>query len=212
MPSTSFETTPLVAGLANPTRDCQNIFRQALKAISEPGSIVNVVDEAEQLASLGLLSPAMFALIHTLTDQQTTLWLADSFSQGNIAKNLQFHAGVELIQNKSQVMFACAMANEIEDISLFNAGTDESPEMSCSMLLQVAELDIGANANNHATTLQLTGPGIASFKKVSLTGLSPQIIKYLVERSHPFPRGLDFYFVSQQQLLCIPRTTKVEVI
>jgi alpha-D-ribose 1-methylphosphonate 5-triphosphate synthase subunit PhnH len=124
---------------------------------------------------------------------------------------------VQLVNDPQSAMFAIANADQITEFCYFNKGTDESPEMSCSLVLQVESLtNTAAQAqgsdNEHSTLLKLEGPGIESVKYIAIAKLSTQLLEYLTERPDAFPRGLDFYFVSDKQLVCLPRTTKVSVI
>lgn len=211
MSSNTANGAALVAGMKNPVQATQVVFRSALKAMSEPGTLVKI----KQNNGAGELNPAMFALSLALMDQHTPLWLAADFSQPEVIKNLQFHTAVTFTHAPQAAMFAIAKADQIDDLSVFNSGTDESPEMSCSILLQVsylAALGDHSQSAGECTILKLTGPGIQSYKQVCVADLSPQLLDYLTRRVTPFPRGLDFYLVSAGQLLCIARTTLVEII
>ncbi len=206
----SLENSLLVPGLQDQVTGGQVIFRSALKAMSEPGTVVDI----SQDIAVEPLSPAMYAVILALLDQQTSLWLAKSFDQPQVVKNLQFHTGVKLAKTAQEAQFALAMASEIDELERFNIGTDESPEMSCSLFLQVDSISIDENISDSidCSVLALSGPGIETIKNVGISKLSKSLIDYLTERSGEFPKGLDCYFVSQNQLLCIPRTTQVKVI
>lgn len=201
----------LVAGLQNPVSDAQVIFRSALKAMSEPGTLVDIA----QPNGVANLTPAMFGLILALIDQQTTLWLSDSFNQPSIVKNIQFHAGAMLTTDAAGAQFALAQGDQITDLARFNQGSDESPEMSCSLLLQVSHLSALDAAHSDQPINQqlvLTGPGIQSSQTIAIGELSSELLDYLVNRDTAFPKGLDCYFVSGDQLLCIPRTTQIKVV
>jgi alpha-D-ribose 1-methylphosphonate 5-triphosphate synthase subunit PhnH len=58
----------------------------------------------------------------------------------------------------------------------------------------------------------LSGPGIQSEQAAFFSGLTASFVSYLKERQSwvKFPLGVDFIFVADQQVLCLPRTTKVE--
>ncbi|MEM5529357.1 phosphonate C-P lyase system protein PhnH [Gammaproteobacteria bacterium AS21] len=213
MQSPDTHNVTIAAGLTNPINAGQVIFRRTLKAMSEPGTIVDI----EHNHGAGDLSPAMYALALSLLDQQTTLYLSAALKNEEVCKNLQFHTDVQLVNDPQSAMFAIANADQITEFCYFNKGTDESPEMSCSLVLQVESLtNTAAQAqgsdNEHSTLLKLEGPGIESVKYIAIAKLSTQLLEYLTERPDAFPRGLDFYFVSDKQLVCLPRTTKVSVI
>ena len=203
----------IAAGLPEPINTSQVIFRRTLKAMSEPGTIVDI----EQSHGVANLSPAMYALALSLLDQQTTLYLSAALKNESVCKNLQFHTDVPLVNDPQSAMFVIANADEITELSYFNKGTDESPEMSCSLVLQVEYLtnttaQFMNTDNENSTLLKLEGPGIQAEKYIRIAKLSTPLLDYLTQRPDAFPKGLDFYFVSNKQLLCLPRTTKVSVI
>ena len=87
----------------------------------------------------------------------------------------------------------------------FNLGNEEYPDTSTTVVIEVDSLTSGS-------ALSLSGPGIQSEQIASFSGLPADFVAYLKERQSlvKFPLGVDFIFVADQQVLCLPRTTKVE--
>ena len=212
--------TPLIMGFSNPVNDSQVIFRQLLKAMSEPGVCVQANSPALDLPLYG----STFAVCQTLLDQQTPLWLAPSLDTQAIKHNLHFHTGVTLTNSREDALFALASASEIDTFDDFLAGDHEYPELSCTVILQVDAVIAGKTDTIHSseavtdiqpqelTQLRLTGPGIETEHCVSITNMTPSLLAYLVERQHKFPLGLDFILIDPAQFIALPRTTNVEVI
>jgi alpha-D-ribose 1-methylphosphonate 5-triphosphate synthase subunit PhnH len=78
-----------------------------------------------------------------------------------------------------------------------------SPELATSVIVQLDGLSGG-------TALRLTGPGIES-ERVITPQLPDAVRQYLLNRPHRFPLGLDFMFTCGDELIAVPRTTRVEV-
>ncbi|MBJ7554101.1 phosphonate C-P lyase system protein PhnH [Marinomonas spartinae] len=207
-------TTPtLVKGFQHIIHDSQIAFRQLLKAMSEPGSLVSVSSPEP----IDHLNASTFAICQAMLDQQTPLWLSPHFHTTNIKHNLHFHTGVSIIDESQQALFALLCPGDLDsfaDLSQhFSQGTNEYPETGCTLIVQVSSIkdDLSDEGN-----LRLTGPGIETAKFVSISDLPLALLDYLSnqtgERNASFPLGLDFIFVDQTHLVCLPRTTQVEVL
>ena len=61
----------LLASFNHPVADAQRAFRRILKAMSEPGVMVSLPLQQ----GWGALSPAATALLLTLVDQESPVWL-----------------------------------------------------------------------------------------------------------------------------------------
>lgn len=195
----------LVTGFTDQVANAQQTFRLLLKAMSEPGVIQHITEDKGVL----LLSPAAFAACQMLLDQSTSLWLAPEFDLPGIRKNLAFHTGTKFTGNRVEANFALCTAETLLDLSLFSRGSAEYPETNCTMLLQTAQL---GNEISGAIKLRLSGPGISSTHLLSINTLSAAVLDYLQKRPDPFPLGLDLIITAGCSMVCIPRTTHVEVL
>lgn len=207
-------TTPtLITGFQNPTHDSQGVFRQLLKAMSEPGTLVSVTSPE----SIETLYASTFAVCQALMDQQTPLWLSPKLDTKNIKHNLHFHTGVPVVGQSKDALFAVMNATEanlFQNVSQdFAQGTDEYPETGCTLIIQVNSIK---NFLSDDINLRLTGPGIEEEHVASISDLASPLLDYLSnatgERNASFPLGLDVIFIDQNQLVCLPRTTQVEVL
>ena len=187
--------------------DSQQCFRLLLKAISEPGKVVTL-DRCDGFGSL--VSSATQTLL-AMADNATAVWLSPSLSADSaVTENIKFHIGSPLVEHPQQASFAVFSARDSQQHNwsqlTFNPGNEEYPDLSTTVIVELDNLDAG-------TELTLSGPGIESQRTIYLCGASVELLAFLQTRqaSMPFPLGIDFIFVANQQVLCVPRTTKVEV-
>lgn len=186
----------LQPAFVDPVLDAQRGFRAALKALAEPGRIQTLS------AALNLegLAPATYALCLALLDVDTPLWLAPSFDTPAIRANLAFHCGCPLTARREEAGFALLGEQDLLDLGGFDHGNDRYPDQSCTLLVQLPDLDAGRGLN-------WRGPGIETEHQVSLP--LPHGFWLERQRREAFPRGLDVLFAAGAQLLGLPRSTRV---
>jgi alpha-D-ribose 1-methylphosphonate 5-triphosphate synthase subunit PhnH len=186
-------------GLADPVFDGQRVFRAVLDAMARPGRLARV--------EIGLtppapLDPATAAVILTLADYDAPVWLDGDARTEAVAAWLRFHCGCPIVDDPRRAAFAVCIG--APELTRFNAGTDEFPEASTTVVAQVADLAAGG-------PLALSGPGIRDAHRVAVTGLPDG---FWVERravNADFPRGVDVILACGRHLCGLPRTTRVEL-
>jgi alpha-D-ribose 1-methylphosphonate 5-triphosphate synthase subunit PhnH len=186
----------LQPAFTDPVLEAQRSFRAALKAFAGPG----LIQTLHATPSLEGLAPATYALCLALLDVDTPLWLAPSFDTPLIRANLAFHCGCPLTANREDARFALLTAEDLLDLSGFDPGNDRYPDQSCTLLVQLPSLDGGAG-------LAWRGPGIETEHGVAL----PMAEGFWREREqrNEFPRGLDLLFAAGQDLIGLPRSTRI---
>ncbi|MBV6823659.1 phosphonate C-P lyase system protein PhnH [Pseudomonas sp. PD9R] len=186
----------LQPAFADPVLDAQRGFRAALKALAGPG-LIQTLHAAPRLEGL---APATYALCLALLDVDTPLWLAPSFDTPLIRANLAFHCGCPLTANREAARFALLAAEDLLDLSGFDVGNDRYPDQSCTLLVQLPLLDGGEG-------LAWRGPGIEIEHGVRL----PLAEGFWIERErrNEFPRGLDMFFTAGDDLIGLPRSTRI---
>ena len=190
----------LKAGFDDSVHDSQRVFRALLDAMSRPGRVVTPPVPPEIPAAL---HPATAAVCLALLDFETPLWLAGP----DIAETrawLAFHAGCPFAATPDQAAFALVTAvNALPPLDGFALGSDEMPERSTTLILQVDGLEAGRGK-------RLSGPGIDGTALLAVEGPTDA---FWVERAAVcglFPRGLDVIFIDGTALAALPRTTQVE--
>ena len=189
------------AGFADPVFDSQRVFRAGLEALSRPGRLVEMSAGEEGVPGL---HAAAGALLLALLDQDTRLWLSSSLASGHAGSSLRFHTGCTLAASPEAADFALvASPRELPALEAFAAGTDEHPERSTTLVLQVPSL--GA-----ADGWQLTGPGIQAQAQLRVDGLGAAFLAQWESNRRGFPRGIDLFLTSGERMCGLPRTTRIE--
>lgn len=193
----------LSPGFADPVGAAQATFRAVLTALSEPGRLLELAlapDPAfEPPAPLGL---AAAAIALSLLDGDTPLW-CDPTSR-RAAPSLRFHTGAPLVEVPERARFALiAEASQLPSLAAFDAGSDEYPDRSATLIVEVASL-------SDAPTWLLRGPGIPDRRKLSVGGLPAGFAAEWRANHARFPRGVDVILTAGNRLAGLPRSTVIE--
>ncbi len=182
-------------GFADPVHDAQRAFRAALHALSRPGTQVPVDVTPSLPPGLGIAAgSALLALL----DADTRLWIAPSPSREAIATYLRFHTGCTLAADPAQCDFALVTdPAQLPDLERFDAGRDEHPERSATVMVEVAALD--------GRGWRLRGPGIETESVMAAAIAAPFVAQWQAQRRR-FPRGVDVLLASGATLAGLPRT------
>lgn len=193
--------TGLLPGFADPVAEAQKTFRAVLEATSRPGTIVT----APALpAAPAPLNPVAAALLLALVDYETPLWLDAAARQPMVLDYLRFHCGCPLVADPAQAAFALvADPQSMPPLSAFHLGSDEYPDRSTTLIIQVPNLDGGDN-------WRLKGPGIRDQAILSASHLPPAFKSWVRDNHALFPRGVDLLFAAPTQLAGLPRSTQLE--
>jgi alpha-D-ribose 1-methylphosphonate 5-triphosphate synthase subunit PhnH len=183
-------------GFADPVIEAQTTFRAVLDAMARPGAIHHVGD---QLTAPTPLDQATAAVLLTLVDQETPLWL--DVAAAPARDWLAFHCGALLVSEPKAACFAVALS--WPDLAQFSAGSHEAPEGSATLVLQVAAL-------GSETRYRLRGPGLREQEVLSVSGLPPRFIAQWQQNRALFPRGVDIILCAGTTLTALPRSISIE--
>lgn len=191
----------MLAGLSNPVLDSQRVFRAVLEAMAHPG---RVVDVPEPEAAPPPLHLAAAAVCLALADVDTPLWADAGAGTDETREFFRFHCGCPLVDDPGMALFALiAQPDVMPELSRFNRGTDEGPDRSATLVVQVAALEAGRGR-------RLTGPGIAGQTLLEIRDLPSRFSRGRRENHALFPRGVDVLLTAGRRLAALPRTTVVE--
>lgn len=188
-------------GFAAPVFDAQFVFRAVMDAMARPGTVQPVHALAQPPAPL---SPTAGAVALTLCDHDTPLWLDTGLQVSAAVKSwLGFHTGAPHAGTPADAHFAL-VANPANLIALenFAQGTQEYPDRSTTLILQVESLTSG-------TPLRLEGPGIETFASIAPTPLPRHFVEQWKQNGARFPRGVDLILAAPDGIACLPRTTRI---
>jgi alpha-D-ribose 1-methylphosphonate 5-triphosphate synthase subunit PhnH len=190
----------LVPGFRDPVHDAQASFRAILDAMAHPGRI------RELPVSLAAMPPAPLgiaaaAIALALCDIDTPIWL--DLPLAAAAPYLAFHCGAPTAIGPTQARFAfAANAAALPPLESFALGSDEYPDRSTTLVVEVAGLIAGHG-------MRLTGPGIRDDALLSVAGLPARLWEERAMLAELLPRGLDMILVSGARLVALPRWTRV---
>lgn len=183
-------------GFADPVDQAQACFRAVLEAMSRPGMLASA---GEGLTAPAPLDPATAAVLLTLVDHDTPLWL--DAASGPAREWIAFHCGAGLAHMPAQAAFALALT--LPDFATLSAGTDEQPETSATVILQVASLREG-------TRYRLRGPGLRTSSSLVVAGLPANFVEVWQHNRAGFPLGVDLVLCAGTTLAALPRSVTVE--
>ena len=194
-------TAELPAGFADKVLSAQTTFRSVMDAMARPGTIRRVTASVGRPSSL-MIGTAAIAL--TLFDHDTPIWLDRKMAAApEITEWLKFHSGAPVIADCSVCSFALAgQGNELPAFDRFSLGSNEYPDRSTTLILQVESLSEGR-------VYELRGPGINGSAILQALIEPDDLFDRLAINATLFPRGLDVILVHGDAVVAIPRTTRL---
>ncbi|MBD8652309.1 phosphonate C-P lyase system protein PhnH [Rhizobium sp. CFBP 13726] len=190
----------LAGGFTDPVFQSQTVFKTLMDGMARPGTIYDTVLQAGQPEPLG---NAAGAIALTLCDHDTPVWLSAGLAKSAMPEWIGFHTGAPITREKAQSSFAFIEAGTApSSLGLFAAGTQEYPDRSTTLIIEVSALGGGEE-------LSLTGPGILGTRTVAVSGLPDMFGRLWDDNRALFPRGVDVILTAGAQFLCLPRTTRI---
>lgn len=189
--------TAVLPGFADPVADAQAAFRAVLDAMSQPGRLVQVGGGLHPPAPA---CPAAGAAMLTLLDAETPVWLDGHYSAAR--DWIAFHCGAPAA-DASKARFCAALG--MPALDQFDAGTDEAPEASATLIVGVDGLGTG-------TPYRLRGPGIPDAALLRVAGLPEGFVPAWAANRARFPRGVDLLLCAGTTLAALPRSVRVEAV
>ncbi|MCA0058645.1 MULTISPECIES: phosphonate C-P lyase system protein PhnH [unclassified Mesorhizobium] len=189
-------------GFADPVFNAQTVFRAVMDAMARPGSVQSLPALARPPAPLSAISGAV-AL--ALCDNDTPLWLDPALhASAAVMSWLGFHSGAPLANTPADAHFAfVASPAEMMALDGFSQGTQDYPDRSTTLILQVGDLTSG-------TPLLLEGPGIEKTATIAPARMPRHFIEQWKQNINRFPRGVDIILAAHDSLACLPRTTRIK--
>ncbi|MDE2516111.1 MAG: phosphonate C-P lyase system protein PhnH [Rhodospirillales bacterium] len=185
-------------GFADPVADAQHSFRAVLAAMASPGSLHHV---GAGLTAPAPLVQASAAMLLTLADAETPVFLDGDFAGAR--SWIAFHCAAPLVDSAGAARFALTrQAVWPADLAL---GSDEAPEESATLIVQLAALGSG-------TRYRLHGPGLAAPTPFAATGLPDGFVAAWARNRQLYPRGIDLILCAGTQIAALPRSVSVEEI
>ena len=198
----------LQPGFADPVHDSQKTFRAVLAAMSRPGTaapLPGVLELPEDMPA-GALS-----ILLSLADLDTPVWLHGPAADHAVAAWLSFNCGSPLAASAKEAAYA------LLDIRQSGAGLD--PAFLATLPVGVpdypdrgATVIVAVSGTNGGCGARISGPGIQGAGSIRIPGSNVRFWEYVRGQGELFPLGLDFIFASPGEVVCLPRSTRIEEI
>ncbi len=194
-------TQSLSGGFAEPVMDAQAAFRALMAAMAEPGTLRPLEADVEAPEPL---SPEAAAVMLTLCDADTPVWLDQRLAATpGLLQWIAFHCGAPVTAELMDAHFAFVSdARRLPPLGTFCAGTQEYPDRSTTLIVQLNRLSGGE-------ILQIAGPGIDGSREVSPHLLPARFTMDWAANRDLYPRGVDLVLVAPGGLAALPRTTRI---
>jgi alpha-D-ribose 1-methylphosphonate 5-triphosphate synthase subunit PhnH len=190
------------AGFADKVLSAQSTFRSVMDAMARPGRVQHIAPAA---GTPGAMMRGSAAIALTLFDHDTQIWLDQRMSEtSDVAKWLKFHTGAPVVEDSSVCSFALiGDADALPPLDRFSFGSNEYPDRSATLILQVESLTQGP-------AFELRGPGIDGATNLLAT-IPADLFERLSINQALFPRGIDVVLVHDDSIVAIPRTARLVV-
>ncbi len=190
-----------LAGFRDPAGASQEVFRLLLDAMARPGS--------RMIVPGGGIDPppgvplAAAAVLLTLLDHETPYWVCADLATSVLRGWVAFHAGAPWAGSAGDARFALIRGDRDQPpLAAFAAGEDRYPDRSATVLVACESLSDGPR-------VALSGPGIAGERAVAPAGLRTGFWDEALHNHQRFPLGVDLILCAGDELLCLPRSTKI---
>jgi alpha-D-ribose 1-methylphosphonate 5-triphosphate synthase subunit PhnH len=188
-------------GFADAAFESQAAFRAILNAIASPGAIATC---GMSLAPPPSLAPAAAAVILTLADFETPLWIAPSLAaNGEAVAYLKFHTGVLNAASPHEAAFALIdLEWDALDLMSFAQGTPEYPDRSTTIVAQTRSL-------TRRSALRISGPGARGATETEFEPMPHDFLAQWQANHSTFPLGVDLILVHDAELAVLPRSVRI---
>lgn len=195
-------TQSIDGGFADPVFNAQTVFRAVMDAMARPGTVQPLSAFARPPAPL---TGTAGAIALALCDNDTPLWLDPTLQAAAAVKSwLGFHSGAPLANTPADAHFALISAPaEMMSLDGFSQGTQDYPDRSTTLILQVSDLVSG-------TPLLLAGPGIEATATIAPAQMPRHFVEQWKQNNQRFPRGVDLILAAPGGIACLPRTTRIK--
>jgi alpha-D-ribose 1-methylphosphonate 5-triphosphate synthase subunit PhnH len=190
----------LTGGFRDPVFESQAVFRKVLDAFARPGRVVRIPPVVTVPSPLFVPTAAFLC---SFADEATPVHFEDGVAAGPAAAWVQFHTGAPLAERPDMAQFAVVTdPAALPDLERFALGTQDYPDRSTTIVLQVENLSDGER-------FRLEGPGIDGKSEASVSPMPHDLLPALARNRMLFPRGVDLLLASPEAIMALPRSTRV---
>ena len=193
------------AGFAKTHEASQGIFRQVLRSMSRPGLIVDINPPVS--ASLCTKASAAGSILLALMDSDSSLNISKNLQSSAWPKFLKFHTGCILSETYAGSNFI--WINDLKNLPSLHEcdlGSETFPESCTTLLLDVQAFQVTQSGTDSTSW---TGPGISETISVDIAGVGASFWEERRLIRDVYPRGIDVIFCSANQIVSLPRSTRI---
>lgn len=187
--------------------DLQNVYRKLLHSMSRPGTISSLQELAVKNDAYLPSYNATFLVVMALFDAEVTFHVLPESRHDFIEKVSEYTLAVHKPINEADFVIVLEGAAESEVSQAMAAckkGSLIDPQASATWIIE-------SSHHMKDMKLRLTGPGIKD-EAVLHTTINETIWQARNQCVKEYPLGIDCILVdAKAQIVCVPRTTKVEV-
>lgn len=180
----------LSGGFTDPAPESARAFRAVLQAMARPGTIQPIGGAAPPAP----LSPAAGAVLLTLCDRTTPLFLGASHDTPAVRGWITFHCASPFC-GPEDAMFALGDWSSLPTDRL-SAGDPEYPDRAATLIVELPALAAGVTT--------LTGPGIRDSAALPL----PDPADFAANHAR-YPLGWDAILTCGDRVAAVPRSTAI---
>ncbi len=194
----------------DPIRASQHIFRIALDALANPGSVRQAIIHPRLLADEAVANPYLASVLLTLLDHEVSLHVTPGPDAAELEELMVRRTRTTLVEAGS-ADFAVASTGSLDHglPERLRRGSLEYPDDGATLVVDVPSLD-GATTGD--LELTLTGPGIESVRRLQLAGLPAAFIHSRNRAVAQYPMGIDLILIDTAgRVAGLPRTTNISI-
>jgi len=192
--------------------DGQRLFHEILSAIFNPGRPVLLCAGPDPMAPL---NAATTAACLVLMSAGTPLW-SDLDEESGVSRALARRWGIPRAATPEMAAFAAITApRTMPALTAFNQGSDDHPERSTTLIIQVDGLEemACAEAGSGGVADGVEGAGAAAPRagthRLRVSGLPAGLWVDLTRNNARYPYGVDVMLTCGRQLVALPRWMEV---
>lgn len=192
------------SGFSDPVHDAQQVFRVLLTALSRPCQPQALPSQLP--AAPAPLPASCAAVLLTLCDGDTPLWLAPTYNTSEVRAWLRFHSACPLVDDPGLAAFAVAASfAELPPLTEFAQGSPAYPDQSGTILVSIPALQ---GMSMPGASFTATGPGIGERQPLAVPSsvLPEDFDRMWAANRAAYPLGVDMLLLAPEHVLGLPRT------